>query len=713
MARSPKYAFPLIAPTKLLGANLVSRPGDDGQGDFGVPQNFYVLLYEWGTGGPTDPAWTHWIKPQIDFLHANGANSFRMMFDATVRYGDSSHHGTPAWLGAITAPQMAAIVDQLCAYAASLGMYAYLSCSESRPINAAGLAVADVEAYIDEIVTTACAHANVVGIDAVQEADGEGTSGTITADNVAAWITQAKASRLAAGRTALDLPVTVSLNGAANATELDPATRTWIGTLITAGVEFLDFHRYYGVDGTYYRNADIDPILANAAGLAVIMAETGIPYNGTYASGSAQEVTHPYSSERRLLTYDYFLSTAYRDNVQLSFNWSAVQGGPTDGNDYGLASDSQDGSFDFDDPRTPILTRWAQAPKTIQPRLLMDTIDLTLANRTGADYADFTGFPGGSMTVPLDASRVNISGNALQLVGAVGLVASPANNGVAWVLYQDRAPPGLKQRVIFDIPPQSPGRWDSGSSAQYATWQAIVRATATSDAYGIQLVSSTAGGSPEFDNFLKVFKVVAGVATDLSPTVQYADALDLAKRWRVTIDVSEEVSPTTITVTLRNVTDAVDMSPALEVTDSTAEIQVAGSMGLCPYLGSTKYDNVQFGAQNDPGPTQVAAAVASGETSSAVDLDWDAADGGVAPITYTPQYAIPDANGFVAGWTDGTPTAGTSGTLTGLSPQTDYVARIKSEDDDGYVNYSPWVEFSTSGGVVPIIMHHLKQQGIS
>lgn len=348
-----RVAFEQFGGVKFRGANIVPRPGDSGNGGFGVPANFYDLLYEWGTEGPTSAAWTEWIKPQIDAVKALGGNCIRFMFDATVRVGDADHHGVAVWRGSITAPQMASMLDQLITYLASQQMYFYATATEIRPVNAANLSTAALLSYITEYVETVShpAYHNVIAVDVLQEANGENG---VSLDNLEAAISTALTTRLT------PVPVTCSCNGdrAAN-----PATESYWGRLAAAGVDFFDYHRYW--QGTANR-AHLDLLIDNQWNIPVVVGETGIPHSGRFQTGPADGN----SAQLSAAYYDGIVAMGSRYDVQLVAVWSSVpnETNPPDEADYGMYNIAQDGSFAFTSPRAERVSRFMQLPVTIQPR---------------------------------------------------------------------------------------------------------------------------------------------------------------------------------------------------------------------------------------------------------------------------------------------------------------------------------------------------------
>jgi hypothetical protein len=222
------------------------------------------------------------------------------------------------------------------------------------------------------------------------------------------------------------------------------------------------------------------------------------------------------------------------------------------------------------------------------------------------------------------------------------------------------------------------------------TFQAFFRYIDDNNYYLIEWVSDS---DLTFDNTLTLYKVVAGVKTGVGSSIDYATTLDLTKRWRMTVDVSEAVSPTAITATVRNVTDSTDLSPSLSENDSTAALQVSGGLGLGAFYGTSFYDNVVFSDKYNPGPVLSTQPIVEA-FGSQFKISWTAADGGAGTITYTPQYVTLD--GFNLPTTTWTNASGTTSTSATVTPSTGgvHAVRIKATDGSGVITYSPWKQAS-------------------
>lgn len=320
------YVNPLLAGAKIKGVNGVPR-GSDASGAY---QPWYTIGYQWGTSHVSDP-WNAWIKPQINLAHALGFNGFRFFLDASLRISTSEGP-------TLTAPQLAANIDQMATYLASLGMWFYPCLTDGRTINHFSLSVSPVESYLAELAAVLTQHVNIFAIDCVQEIDDTNTS-TIAYTNAANWIAAVK------GALTKPIPVTCSLNGASSSSDL-----VWsrASPLISAGADFADFHVYYDA-----ATADIDPLVFNAGSGAagttdspVMIGEMGSPSTDT-----GTQITNRYTT---------LAAWANHARIQATFVWAMVDmaGVQT----FGVYTDHQDGSDVFDTPRSTQVTKTGLMP---------------------------------------------------------------------------------------------------------------------------------------------------------------------------------------------------------------------------------------------------------------------------------------------------------------------------------------------------------------
>lgn len=115
---------------------------------------------------------------------------------------------------------------------------------------------------------------------------------------------------------------------------------------------------------------------------------------------------------------------------------------------------------------------------------------------------------------------------------------------------------------------------------------------------------------------------------------------------------------------------------SLYTPDSTPSWGGARTNMLTPFQTIPKTPQPYDAAQDAFAVTHDAPTMSS-RTRSTLSLAWSSATGGSGTITYTPQYAPLDANGFPsAAWSNGTPTTGTSGVITGLTSNVPYGFRI-------------------------------------
>jgi hypothetical protein len=674
-----RFAFPALAGTKFTLLNVVNGTNDSGNSpSFGVPANFYHMDWAWGTNGPTATNWTQWIKPQIDAAKLAGANAIRLMWSADAFIGDATHHGLATWEGSNNLVQLQNEIGQFCSYCASNGLYAYPAATESRVIDIGNLNTNLLCQYLSNFVACASSYDNVVGIDAVQEADGAtGGSNNAVAQNVGMWIAAAKS-----GRTRL-IPVTCSLNGAAYSTDLNPTNRWFFAKLAAAGADYFDPHWYYRA--SIY---DFWPVITNQWNLPVIFGECGINFNGNWTTGNAQETTHPYSSEKRDDFFFTLFAVAQLPYFQLRGNWGIAPNWLTNEEDWGMYDGSQSATYALTNSRRQIRITQAMAQQ-VQPRNPTWNIWPTNLPTTAANYLSYSMW-GVQSDMEQAAPVWQWNGGFLQSLGNISALTYSDDGNL---LFQTALPNTLGQSVQFDIPPQTPGLYVS----RFATWSCFVRDQPNGDNYLIELVADT---SHVYDNKIDIFKFVSGTLSTLAETYYTNQSfLDLTKQWRVTVNVSTNSNPTTISVTYSNVTSGILMTNPCAAIDSSATLQLPGGAGLCGYQGNVFYTNVSFQQVYDFAPT-IATIPAATPTGTSVALSWPLADGGSGAISYTPQYVVADTLGFpaVMTWTNGQTVSGLNETLTSLPANTNLIFRVMTEDATGATNYSPWQAVATSGG---------------
>lgn len=341
----------VVGGVRYRGANLVPKPTDTGNGNFQVRACFYDT---WGAGWD----WDGWIKPQIDAMASIGINAIRMQGDFLVRYATASSSfsgaATFVYSGTISAATYASRLDQVITYCASKGMSFYACGGDFNFVNSS-FTLSQINAYLAEYVNVVSnpAYTNVIGIDLCQEVDGGSGWSAQVLSNAPAIITNAKAA------LRKNLPVTFSLNGASNAAGLNPATRGVFTNIATSGADYLDVHLYY-TPGP----GDILPAVNNPWGLPLIVGEIGINYNGSQDFSAAQETTHPYSSEKRIIFWDAVVNNiATVSGVKGTIVWASVKEWPTDAQDWGLFGSAQDPTTKaFTDPRTASIARVQKFP---------------------------------------------------------------------------------------------------------------------------------------------------------------------------------------------------------------------------------------------------------------------------------------------------------------------------------------------------------------
>jgi len=676
-----RFAFPALAGVRLREANITNGTNDSGNAAlYGVPANYYDQDYYWNSTGPSGNEWTQWIVPQVLAAKAAGANCIRLMWDATAFVGDSTHHGAAAWLGTNTYSGLTNEIGMMASLCQSNGMYFYATCTESRPLDVARTPTNMIYTYISNFCAEAVQYPNVPAIDVVQEFDGTETN-DIIGTNASLWIAAAKAGMNAAGRT---VPVTCSLNGVASAAGLNLVNRWAAYSLAGAGANYLDVHVYY-----LSYESDIYQAVTNQWNLPVVFGETGINMSGVWGSGPDNETTHPYSSEIR---QDFFFtsaqSSAQLPYFQLEGLWAIAPNWLTNEEDFGLYSGAQNGSYQFTTTRDQ-LRNFAMYPTNVLPANYAWSVCCTGLSTSVINYGSSTRYGVGSGMLDVSANPVNTGHGIWQrqnnLVQDLGETSAsyPIANGTA-ILWQTALPNAAGQYVQFDIPPQAPVLYNS----EFATWGVFVRGQSSGNGYIIQLTSDN---GHTYDNKIDIMTYVSGTATDIT-NITYGTGLNTNQWWRVTVNVSTNVSPTTITCTVSNMTTSTVMSPSLIISDSTASLQSPSGMGLLGYFGQPFYTNINFSMAFDVAPT-VSAPPAGTPTGASVALSWSAATGGSGTVNYTPQFVVADwSTNFpsVSTWTNGTQTASISETLNNLPASTNIIFRVMSVDATSATNYSRW-----------------------
>ena len=585
-----RYALPQIAGIRLREANICNGTNDSGNGPlYGVPSNFYDMDYYWTATGPSGDEFDDWVVPQIKAAKAAGANCVRLMWDATVVIGDSSHHGAATWIGNISYSQLTNEIGMVATACATNGMWFYPTATDCRVIYQAGLGGSTpLFQYISNFVYAASRYDNVPCIDLVQEfnGSGEGTNGPMVT-SAPSYIAWAKAAMVVSGRK---VPVTCSLNGAGSSADLNIDNLYPAALLASSGADYFDCHAYY-----QYSFGDFYQAETNQWNLPVIFGETGMNLSGVFAQANAQESTHPYSSELRKDFFFAAQAVAEQPYYQLEGLWAIAPNWLSDSEDFGLYSGLQDVNFNFTQTRDQ-LRNYQMFPTNIQPANYTWSIICTGVNTTASSYAGFTRYGVGSLM--LDTATYLGVGTPMwqrqnNLVQAVGN-SSALNYTDGQVLYQTALPNAYGLTVQFDIPPQNPALYIS----EYCNWEAAVRGQANGDLY---LCSLTHDTGVTYDNKAEIFKMVGGVQTSLV-NVTYGSPLDLTKWWRVTINVATNINPTFIIMTVSNITDHIGYSP-LSVGDSAVSLQQPGGMGISAYLGSPNFTNIIFQSIWDNSPT--------------------------------------------------------------------------------------------------------------
>ena len=677
-----RFAFPALAGLRLREANITAGTNDGGNGPvYGLPDNYYDQdYYCTNRAGPSGDEWDQWIVPQVLAAKAAGANCVRLTWSADAFVGDSTHHGAAAWVGTNTCTGLTNEIGMVASLCQSNGLWLYPCCTDSRAINDGNLATNQVYLYLSNFCAAAVLYPNVPAIDVVQELDGTvtGTNGYVALDCFL-WL---QAARDGMNKSRRKVPITCSMNGASAANDLNLVNRWQAYNLAAAGADYFDCHVYY-----QYSIQDFYQAVTNQWGLPVVFGETGVNMAGVWGSGSDNESSHPYSSEKR---QDFFFaaqSVAAQPYYQLTGVWAIAPNWLTNEEDFGLYSGAQDGSYQFTQARDQ-LRNFAMFPTNVQPVNYSWSVCCTGVNTSAGNYSGPTRYAVQSSM--LDATAVagrsvpmwQRQNNKVQALGNTSTLKYA--NGLA-ILWQSALPATLGQSIHFEIPPQIP----VGYLGEYVNWECVARGQANGSVYLVSLTHDTLG---LLDNRLEIFSFDGATQTKRSLTnLTYLTPLDLAQWWGVTVAVSTNIYPTTITCTVTNLTAGLALTPSLVCTDSTSFLQVPGGMGLCGDLGQPFYTNISFAAVFDPMPT-LATPPAATTAGTNVFLSWDAAARGSGTITYLPQYNVSDSFGFPSSltWTNAIATVSTNETVTNIPANTNLIFRVMTFDSAGATNYSPW-----------------------
>lgn len=282
---------PLNFTGKICGYNLTSKPGFAKESDYWI---------EWD--------WAGWIRKQIDYAYAGGANCIRLIGDVAMVQN-----------GLISQALYNARTQQLLAYCVSLGISVYLTgCATYDTHGVDNGTVAMTDAQIAAVVSSNVAavtsgandyRANIIGVDGVQEAIAGLSNGRIL--NLYSLIKP---------NVPLPLGLTFSTNGAVTTYSLAP---------IIAAMDFIDYHIYKGGSATVPTPQDItDNPRFNYPNKDVFFGEGGADRD----ANTAQQVTD-------WLAGLAVIGTMSDSHVRGAMMW-AVQDQQTSGEHYGAFDSS-------------------------------------------------------------------------------------------------------------------------------------------------------------------------------------------------------------------------------------------------------------------------------------------------------------------------------------------------------------------------------------
>lgn len=679
------YAFINQAGTRFRMVNLVTRPTDSAKDDNNpvpTPDYFYDIIFDIGTNGPTDPAWTHWLRPQIDAVQALGANCVRMIWDAGARVGDASHNGPPTWRGSLTQVQLANVIDLVCTYLASKGMYFYPAALEANTTDV--LPSASILSYIAEFVAKISTYSNVIGCDVMQEF--ERSTYAVAGNNLSTIVSTAKAAR---GTYKIPITCSIAAIGANVATHVI----TWITytpLAKAAGVDYIDLHFYAYSGGLIF-----DLVSPNIDRYAIITGESGVGFNGGYFDFTldpAQEAVHPFASQMRTRHYqDTISSIARRHDIQLQGSWGAVKEWTVagqDNQDWGLYDITQNGSFAFTSPRSELTGPLSLMTKNTEAYNVSHTLDLTGPDTTYAAYANTTSYMLGwahidySNTFTRSAHRVKRP-NGLLGTGLVNFWVRPSQDQSVQVDFN------AAQSISFG------GEIDWSVSLRHQASNPLALQVARY--YVATITSKPLTGS---DGLLTIYRAIDGVFT-LVASGTPVTPLNLTHSYRLQFQATGS-NPTTLTATLTDITSNTSYTSVIGSDGATA-LQSAGLPGIPTQIGDVYYTNVQYVSTANSGPSLAAPTVVSNVTST-IGLSWPSASGGITPYIYVPQYSTADANGFPTSteWISLPLQTASTVTVPNLTPGSPYIFRVNVIDSTARAPNlftSPWTNATAGSGV--------------
>jgi hypothetical protein len=673
------YAAPRLAGKKFKGLNIVPRPTDDGNGPPVSPSVMYEFIYDYLTEGPTGPAWLQWIKPQIDAAKAAGCNCVRFYWDVGTLVGDASHMipartinvGLPeettiaavTYKGPVSWAQLADGIKNICDYLASQGMYYYPTATECQPVDY--VTESGLLDYIDHFIAEIIKYPNVIACDVIMEVDR--CTYTQTAANLATVMTRAKAAR---GRSSLPLTCSISSLFLNNA-----GWKANLKRVIAAGVDFIDAHIYVR---TSWQTL-MDYLFENDIGLPVASGESGLTYSGEmfFDPGAvAQEVTHPKSSELRAQHYqDVIAAWGRRFDLQLFTPYGVTDQWPHDTQRWGVFSDAQDGSYNFTTEREE-----ETGPLRTVPTEVGVTSDPWALDLRGPDTAAES-----LKTFAIGWAQLDISATFSRESHKIKRTHSSAANAG---LINEFTPKSLDQTVTVEF-----NAADATPNAGVINWGVCLRMQdGAANYYLIGLTSSP--GTPLTDGLVTIYQMPA--LSLLGGGYLANPVINLAHVYRLTASAIGAY-PTAITVTVDDLTTNTRVG-SFSISDNSPALQTKSATSLAGQTGTVYYTSLSVDCNGQRGPTFRARPTLSTPSPTSVDMSWPAATGGVGPYRYVPQYIALDAKQVVAttgDWTTvGDPggQAGTSVSISGLTPGANYAFRVQVIDDavNGKTTVSPW-----------------------
>lgn len=223
--------------------------------------------------------------------------------------------------------------------------------------------------------------------------------------------------------------------------------------------------------------------------------------------------------------------------------------------------------------------------------------------------------------------------------------------------------------------------FESGEIGDYVTWVAAARIRPLDGLRYYRASLTAKPGDLSVDGILSIYAMNTAAALVAQMKVTTGNALlDLTHTYDLRFEVGPENYPTKLVAKVTDVT-AATLLATLNASDSAADLQGAGVVGIPCDRGAVKFSIVTMEDSGNPGPTISSPPVFSAWTTSSVTMTWGAATGGQAPYRYIPQWVTIDSNDFpLTEWQSCPEQSGLSVVISGLSAGTRMRGRVQVID---------------------------------